>query len=53
MPANAEDVAVLRVVVRDGFSAELGDDLVADVRAVCAELRTGDPSRIPKTAFSH
>ena len=53
MPANAEDVAVLRIVVRDGFSAELADDLVADLRAVCAELRTGDPSRIPKTAFAH
>ncbi|WP_349864878.1 glutamate decarboxylase [Leifsonia sp. WHRI 6310E] len=53
MPANAEDVAVLRIVVRDGFSAELADDLVSDLRAVCAELRTGDPSRIPKTAFAH
>ncbi|GIT81474.1 glutamate decarboxylase [Leifsonia sp. LS1] len=53
MPANAEDVAVLRIVVRDGFSAELADALVADVRAVCAELRTGDPTRIPKTAFAH
>ncbi|WP_426625746.1 glutamate decarboxylase [Leifsonia sp. McL0607] len=38
MPADATDVAVLRVVVRDGFSADLADDLVRDVRAVCAEL---------------
>ncbi|WP_025159129.1 glutamate decarboxylase [Leifsonia aquatica] len=53
MPADAQDVAVLRIVVRDGFSVELADALVADVRAVCAELRTGDPGRIPKTAFAH
>ena len=53
MPEHAEDVAVLRIVVRDGFSAELADDLVADVRAVCAELRVGDPARIPKTGFAH
>jgi glutamate decarboxylase len=53
MPEHAEDVAVLRVVVRDGFSAELADDLVADVRAVCGELRVGDPARIPKTGFAH
>jgi glutamate decarboxylase len=38
MPADATDVAVLRIVVRDGFNADLADDLVRDVRAVCAEL---------------
>jgi glutamate decarboxylase len=53
MPADAEDVAVLRIVVRDGFSADLADDLVRDLREVCAELRLGDPARIPKTAFAH
>ncbi|WP_295123183.1 glutamate decarboxylase [uncultured Leifsonia sp.] len=38
MPADATDVAVLRIVVRDGFNADLAADLVTDVRAVCAEL---------------
>jgi hypothetical protein len=29
---------VLRIVVRDGFNADLAEDLVNDIRAVVAEL---------------
>ena len=32
MPANISDIAVLRVVVRNGVSRHLGDLLLADLR---------------------
>lgn len=38
MPPDATELAVLRIVVRDGFNADLAADLVGDVRAVCGEL---------------
>ena len=38
MPADAEDLAVLRVVVREGFSVDLGDKLLADLAEVVAHL---------------
>jgi glutamate decarboxylase len=38
MPDGAEDVTVLRVVVREGFSADLARSLWADLQAVIAHL---------------
>ncbi|MBV8349577.1 MAG: glutamate decarboxylase, partial [Mycolicibacterium sp.] len=38
MPDNATDVAVLRIVVREGFSADLTRSLRDDVTAVLANL---------------
>jgi glutamate decarboxylase len=38
MPANAEDVSVLRVVVREGLSADLARTLRDDLFAVVATL---------------
>jgi glutamate decarboxylase len=38
MPADAEDLAVLRLVVREGFSADLGDKLLADLGEAVAHL---------------
>jgi glutamate decarboxylase len=38
MPADAEDLAVLRLVVREGFSADLGDKLLADLGDAVAHL---------------
>jgi glutamate decarboxylase len=38
MPDGAEDIAVLRVVVREGFSADLARSLAADLRSVLAKL---------------
>src|SRR4051812_15212049 len=38
MPADAEGLAVLRLVVREGFSADLGDKLLADLGEVVAHL---------------
>ncbi len=39
MPADAEDIAVLRVVVREGFSADLARLLFDDIVTVCDRLR--------------
>ena len=32
MPEHAEDVAVLRIVVREGFSADMADMLLTDLK---------------------
>ncbi|MBX3198668.1 MAG: glutamate decarboxylase [Labilithrix sp.] len=53
MPAGAEDVLVLRIVVREGFSADLGSMLCDDIEDVCAKL--GTPGGAPRGArhFAH
>src|SRR4051812_8809217 len=55
MPADAEDLAVLRLVVREGFSADLGDKLLSDLGEVVAHLeKHGRPPGEPAVApFSH
>ncbi|GLF96058.1 glutamate decarboxylase [Streptomyces yaizuensis] len=56
-PANREDLSVLRVVCRNGFSADLATLLMEDLRTVLPELRgqshpqTTDTARA--TAFHH
>lgn len=47
MPANAEAIAVLRVVVREGFSRDMGELFLTDLAGVVKELRT-EPPREPK-----
>ncbi len=49
MPEGAETIAVLRVVVREGFSRDMADLLLADLRSVIAELEANPPAR-PKQA---
>jgi glutamate decarboxylase len=55
MPANAQDVAVMRIVVREGFSADLADLLLQHLRETIAHLdRNGhpvDPARA--SGFTH
>jgi len=53
MPENAQDVAVLRVVVREGFSRDFADQLLIDLQNVVTELseETGRPT--PPKAFAH
>ncbi len=54
MPENATDVAVLRVVVREGFSLDLADALVADLAAVIDDLtKNPPPAPTPKKGFAH
>ncbi|MEV5958853.1 glutamate decarboxylase [Streptomyces sp. NPDC051987] len=42
-PAPCDDVSVLRLVVRTGFTAELADRFVADLTDVTHRLRSGVP----------
>jgi glutamate decarboxylase len=57
-PANRQDLAVLRVVVRSGMSFDMADSLLEDLRAKTAELEAL-PSPLPQylrsttRAFSH
>ncbi|MGZ4713394.1 MAG: glutamate decarboxylase [Acidimicrobiia bacterium] len=52
MPADAQDVAVLRFVIREGFSADLADLLRIRLDEAVAAARRGY-GRPPKTHFSH
>lgn len=45
MPQGAETIAVLRIVVREGFSRDMADLLLADLRSVIAELEANPPAR--------
>ncbi|MCW5835694.1 MAG: glutamate decarboxylase [Labilithrix sp.] len=53
MPPGAEDVAVLRVVVREGFSADLGSMLCDDIEDVCAKLSAPGGARAAARHFAH
>ena len=55
MPEGAEDVAVLRVVVREGFSRDLADELLQAIRDAVAHFEKNPPAQ-PKDAapaFAH
>ena len=54
MPENATDVAVLRVVVREGFSLDLAAALVEDIRAAVAYFELNPPIIVPtEPGFAH
>jgi glutamate decarboxylase len=55
LPADAQDVAVLRVVVREGFSADLADQFCHQLSDTVEHLeRHGPPPGEPEAApFSH
>ena len=55
MPANVEDMAVLRVVVREGFSRDLADSLMDDLRDAVAFFEKNPPAQVqaPPAAFAH
>jgi len=54
MPDNATDVAVLRIVVREGFTLDLADSLVNDLRAACDDLSTNPRVQsAERSGFSH
>ena len=56
-PKNREDLAVLRVVCRNGFSADLANLLVADLERLLPELREQDHpfsrDKAAATSFHH
>jgi glutamate decarboxylase len=54
MPDDATDVAVLRIVVREGFSMDLADALLAELQKTVDHLHAFPPSQPPpSTGFSH
>jgi glutamate decarboxylase len=54
MPPDATDVAVLRIVVREGFSMDLADSLLEEIRKAVVHLEAFPPSAPPPAAgFSH
>ncbi len=55
MPANAEEVAVLRFVIREGFSRDMAEMLLADLKSVIGDLESNPPSRPkePDAGFHH
>jgi glutamate decarboxylase len=54
MPDNATDVAVLRIVVREGFTLDLADSLINDLKAACDDLQTNPPMKSAERAgFTH
>jgi glutamate decarboxylase len=54
MPPNLEDVAVLRIVVRNGFSREMATLLLDDLQRVVARLsHQKHPSDKARTGFHH
>jgi len=55
MPPKVEDLAVLRVVVREGFSHDLAEMFLADLRSVVEyfESQSGHNAKEPAPQFSH
>lgn len=54
MPEDAQDVSVLRVVVREGFSADLARSLVEDLHAVLKNLDAIQPKgHFTQEHFAH
>jgi glutamate decarboxylase len=53
MPDNATDIAVLRIVVREGLTRDLADDLVKDIADAVGFLRVHPTEEPTQPAFSH
>lgn len=54
MPEDATDVAVLRIVVREGMTGDLGKSLIDDLRTAAADLADNPPLRsAERSGFSH
>ena len=56
MPKNREDLAVLRIVVRQGFTHDLADMLIADMKRQLPNLEKQHMPMIDKdsgTSFHH
>jgi glutamate decarboxylase len=53
MPADAEDVAVLRVVVREGFDGDLLESLLGHLQTAVEHLRRHPNLGFTRSGFSH
>ena len=55
LPENIQNYVVMRVVVRQGFSRDMADMLLNDIKNAISEfekLEYPTPTRIPKTRIS-
>ena len=54
MPEDATEVAVLRIVVREGFDMDLADALIGDLQKAVEHLESYEPRHPePESSFSH
>jgi glutamate decarboxylase len=54
MPADAEDIAVLRIVVREGFGMDLADMLLDSISSAVAHFEQFPPAHTdPEPGFNH
>lgn len=55
MPEHAEDVAVMRIVVREGFSADMAEMLLADIKKAVDhfEAQASHTPKPPSPQFAH
>jgi glutamate decarboxylase len=54
MPDNATDVVVLRIVIREGFTRDLGEALIADLQSACDALQVNPPVKsAARSGFNH
>jgi glutamate decarboxylase len=54
MPDNATDVVVLRVVVREGFTRDLSEALIRDIKQAAADLQDNPPVKsADRSGFNH
>jgi glutamate decarboxylase len=53
MPSGLDDVAVLRIVVRNGFSRDLAALLIEHLKHVVKRLATERSARPRKVSFHH
>ncbi|QSR86054.1 glutamate decarboxylase [Candidatus Methylacidiphilum infernorum] len=51
MPPEAQNIAVMRIVIREGFSRDMADVLFHDIKTAVEELRTQTRSRQPKKSL--
>ena len=54
MPDNATDIAVLRIVVREGFTLDLADSLINHLQEACDDLQSNPPMKsATNKGFAH
>lgn len=53
MPPNAEDIAVPRIVVREGFGLDLAESLLVALRKAVTRLNTTPPAHVAESGFAH
>jgi len=53
MPDDATNVAVLRIVVREGFGMDLASNLLEALAKAVAHLEQNPPTHTPEPGFSH